>query len=106
MSGGERETPWLVYFTRSAEKQKKNLADNLRDALYALKHDLEQKGPSQTGWRNYSKIMGATDVHHCHINRGRPRYVVIWKVVDQEGQIIEIRFVGPHGSVNYRRFQK
>ncbi|MCL2102445.1 MAG: hypothetical protein FWH25_00220 [Syntrophorhabdaceae bacterium] len=106
MSGEESKTPWRVDFTRGAEKQKKNLADNIRDVLYALKHDLEQKGPLQTDWRNYGKIVGATDVHHCHINSGRPRYVVIWKVVDHVDRIIEIRFVGPHGSVNYRRFQK
>jgi len=106
MSSKERKTPWQVDFSNSAGKQKAALSDSLRDVLYALKHDLEQKGPVQTSWRNYSQIVSATDFHHCHINSGRPRYVVVWKVVDLKEQIIEIRFVGPHGSVNYKRFKK
>jgi hypothetical protein len=32
-------------------------------------------------------------------------YVAVWKVVSWEKQIIEIRFVGPHGSVDYSRFK-
>jgi mRNA-degrading endonuclease YafQ of YafQ-DinJ toxin-antitoxin module len=106
MSGEERETPWRVDFSSSAEKQKAKLSGKLCDVLYALKHDLEQKGPVQASWRNYSQIVNAADFHHCHINNGRPRYVVVWKVVDLKDQIIEIRFVGPHGSVNYKRFKK
>jgi len=101
----ERTTPWRVDFASSAEKQKQKLSGNLRDVLYALKHDLEQKGPVQTSWRNYSQIVNAAHFHHCHINSGRPRYVVVWKVIDLQDQIIEIRFVGPHGSVNYKRFK-
>ena len=105
MSNEERATPWRVGFSGSAEKQKQKLPGNLRDVLYALKHDLEQKGPVQTSWRNYSQIVNAANFHHCHINSGRPRYVVVWKVTDLNDQIIEIRFVGPHGSVNYKRFK-
>jgi hypothetical protein len=37
---------WLVEFTGSAKKQKDKLFEaDIRDALYTLKHDLEQKGP-------------------------------------------------------------
>ncbi len=106
MTREERETPWRVDFSSSAEKQKQKLSANLRDVLYTLKHDLEQKGPVQTTWRNYSQIVNAASFHHCHINSGRPRFVVVWKVIDLEEQILEIRFVGPHGSVNYSRFKK
>ena len=99
-------TPWLVEFAGSAKKQKDKLTNgDLRAALYALKHDLEQKGPEQTSWRNYSQIVGATYVHHCHLNNNHPRYVVVWKVTDWEDQKIEIRFVGSHGSVNYKLFK-
>jgi mRNA-degrading endonuclease RelE of RelBE toxin-antitoxin system len=105
MSSEERETPWRVDFSSSAEKQKAKLPGKLCDVLYALKHDLEQKGPVQTSWRNYSQIVGAMGFHHCHINSGRPRYVVVWQVIDQDDQIIEVRFVGPHGNVNYNLFK-
>jgi len=106
MSSEERRTPWRVDFPGSVEKQKAKLPTKLQDVLYALKHDLEQKGPVQTSWRNYSQIVNAADFHHCHINGGHPRYVVVWKVVDLDDQIIEVRFVGPHGAVNYKRFKK
>jgi hypothetical protein len=99
-------TPWRVEFTRSAKKQKDKLFDaDIRDVLYALKHDLEQKGPEQKSWRNYGQIVGATGVPHCHLNNKHPRYVVVWKVTDRENQEIEIRFVGPHGSVDYKRYK-
>ena len=101
----QRETPWQVDFSNKAEKQTGKLPADIRSALYLLKHDLEQKGPVQTGWRNYSLIVNARDVHHCHVNNNRPRYVVVWKVLSVEKQILEIRHVGPHGSVEYSRFK-
>ena len=101
----QRDTPWLVDFASKAEKQVGKLPADIRSALYLLKHDLEQKGPIQTGWRNYSLIVNTKDVHHCHLNNNRPRYVVVWKVLSVEKQILEIRYVGPHGSVVYSRFK-
>ena len=100
----ERETPWQVDFGGKAEKQVHKLPSDIRDLLFYLKYRMEHGGPEQTEWRNYGKIVNADDVHHCHLNNNRPRYVVVWKVVDREKQTIEIRFVGPHGSVDYRRF--
>jgi mRNA-degrading endonuclease RelE of RelBE toxin-antitoxin system len=100
----QRDTPWHVDFARKAEKQAGKLPHNIREILYVLKADLEQKGPEQTGWQNYGLIVGAKDVHHCHLNNNRPRYVVVWSVTSREKQIIKIKFVGAHGSVNYRLF--
>ena len=101
----EHETPWKVDFGGRAEKQASKLPDDLRDLLYYLKYLMEHKGPDRTEWRNYGKIVNANDVHHCHLNNNRPRYVVVWKVLSREKQIIEIRFAGPHGSVDYSRFK-
>jgi hypothetical protein len=50
-------------------------------------------------------IVNAKDVHHCHLSNNRPRYVAVWKVLSREEQVIEIRFVGPHGSVDYSLFK-
>lgn len=99
------DTLWDVSFSGKAYKQASKLPVAIRERLYALKFDLEYKGPEQTGWRNYGLIVGGKDVHHCHINSGRPRYVVVWKVIDREIRIIEICYVGPHGSVDYSRFK-
>ena len=102
---GERDTPWLVEYTSKAKKQKDKLPSEIRDIFYILKGELEQEGPEQNEWRNYGLIINAKDVHHCHLNNNHPRYVVVWKVVDREKRNIEIRYAGPHGSVNYSRFR-
>ena len=100
-----RKTPWQVIFSSKAEKQAGKLPADIRSALYLLKHDLEQKGPVQVGWRNYSMIVNARGVYHCHLNKSRPRYVVVWKVIRTETQALEIQHVGPHGSIKYSRFK-
>lgn len=96
---------WRVVFSNKADKQAQKLPKDIRDRLNALTTDLIYYGPVQTSWRNYGLIVGAEDVHHCHLNSGRPRYVAVWKVMNREIRIIEIRFVGPHGSVNYNLFK-
>jgi mRNA-degrading endonuclease RelE of RelBE toxin-antitoxin system len=101
----KRHTPWLVEYAGKAKKQIEKLPPDIRDIFYVLKREIEQEGPEQTEWRNYGLIVNARDVHHCHLNNNRPRYVVVWKVVDREKQDIEVRFVGPHGSVDYSRFK-
>jgi len=101
-----QETPfWKVNFSSKADKQLRKLPDDMKDRIYALKQDLIYNGPVQPSWRNYGLIVGAKDVHHCHLNSGRPRYVAVWKVIDREIRIIEIRYVGPHGSVDYSLFK-
>ena len=96
---------WKVSFSAKAEKQAGKLPAEMRARLYALKLDIEHKGPEQKSWRNYGLIVGAKDVHHCHLNSGRPRYVAVWKVLDREIYVIEIQYAGPHGSVNYGLFK-
>lgn len=96
---------WKVDFSGKADKQARKLPCDMQGRLYALKLDLEDKGPEQPTWRNYGRIVGGKDVHHCHLNSGRPRYVVVWKVLDREIRIMEIRYVGPHGSADYSRFK-
>ena len=96
---------WKVGFSSKAEKQVGKLPAEMRTRVYALKLDIERKGPEQRSWRNYGLIVGAKDVHHCHLNSGRPRYVAVWKVLVREVSIVKIMFAGPHGSVNYSLFK-
>lgn len=105
MDNEERKLIWSVDFTNKSEKQADKLPADIRIVLHLLTLDLEQKGPELTKWRNYGLIVGAKDVHHCHLNNARPRYIVVWKVSSREKREIEIRFVGTHGSVNYTRFR-
>ena len=98
----EDEPPWRVEFTGKAKKKKDKLPKKIADILHALKDALAWEGPEPRGWRNYSKIVGKRDVHHCHLTAGKPRYVVVWKVVDHTKQRMEIRYVGTHQNADYR----
>lgn len=100
------EKNWQVDFCKRADKQKEKLPENIREALDLLRWELETDGPVRNNWPNYGKIKGTKkniDMHHCHLNKGRPCYVVVWVVVDKEVQILEVRHVGTHEKTDYRR---
>jgi len=101
----DEQVPWKVSFSAKAAKQAKKLPQEMRDRLFALQLEMEQTGPEQTTWRNYGLIVNAKDVHHCHLNSGQQRYVVVWKVTSRMIQVVEILYVGPHGSVRYSSFK-
>ena len=106
MSTTERETPWQVFLTGKAEKQANNLPEAINDILYVLKAELEQEGPVQSEWHHYGKLAGKRrEYHHCHLNKGKPRYVAVWVVEDREKMILEICFTGTHEKVNYSQFK-
>ena len=95
--------PWAVEYTGKAKKQKDKLPQNMTAALLILQKELEWEGPEQPEWHHYGKIAGKKDVHHRHLNKGKPRYVVVWKVTDRTVQLMEIRYVGTHENADYRR---
>jgi len=75
----------------------------MQDALYLLELELSSAGPTISSWPNYGKIAAKTDVYHCHLNKGKPRYVAVWKVTDRVNKVIEVRYVGTHENADYRR---
>lgn len=99
----KQEKLWTVAFTGKAKKQKDKLPQMVSDILFALRQELEKEGPERVNWPNYGKIKGKTDVYHCHLNKGKPRYVAVWKVVDNVVKLMEIRYVGTHENADYRR---
>lgn len=102
----ERDTSWQVDFTRKAEKQAGDLPRPVYETLAVLKRELELEGPVQPEWHHYSKLTGKKgEYHHCHLNKGKPRYVAVWEVVKNAVRVIEIRYAGTHENVNYRQFK-
>lgn len=72
--------------------------------MEALHLDLEDNGPDQNGWPNYSKLKGQgenIDRRHCHLVRGNPTYVACWEVKDKKNKIIEVYYVGTHEKAPY-----
>lgn len=94
---------WEVAFTGKARKQQENLPKNIVPILHALKFDLEQQGPEITHWPNFGRIQNKKGYFHCHLNKGRPRYVAVWRTEDKHIKVIEVRYVGTHEGINYGR---
>lgn len=71
---------WNVYFTNKAAKQVKKIGRRAEYALRLLIEDLQNKGPTQADWPNYSKLIGKRniDCRHCHLIKSNPTYVCCW----------------------------
>ena len=94
---------WNIQFTGKAKKQTKNLPTVVKESLFALILEIKKNGPVRTSWPNYGIIKGKKDCYHCHIKRGRPTYVAIWKIKDKDNKIVEVRYAGTHENANYER---
>ena len=87
---------WIVTIHKKAAKGIAKMNKKAQMAMRVLTEDLKSKGPSQTGWPHYSKLKGHYNCHHCHLNRGRPTYVVCWK--EQEHKQVEVYYAGTRQS--------
>jgi len=97
---------WRIEPTKKLEKQIKDLPATIRPIAYTLLTDIEQDGPRQPSWPNYSKLgMQKKKIpkaaHHCHLKKGKPTYVACWCVVDEKKKIIEVFYVGTHENAPY-----
>jgi len=90
---------WTVKFTNKAAKQYKKLPKAIRDNIAALVMEIEVSGPVRGNWPNYSKLSD-TD-HHCHVKKGQPTYVAVWR--EDKGQIrfVEVIYAGTHEKAPY-----
>jgi hypothetical protein len=95
-------TEWIVELSGKVRKQKGKLPDDIRLLFVALFKELVAKGPTQPSWPNYGKLQGGKgEEHHCHLNKNRPVYVVVWKVMDKKIKLMEIKYVGTHENAPY-----
>ena len=93
---------WTVTISNKANKQLKKLPEKVVLFAQLLVADLEVRGPKPGGkWRNYSKIIGNKERHHCHLIKGRPTYVACWEVLDKKQRRIEVYYVGTHENAPY-----
>lgn len=84
-----------------ARKQRNKLPVEIEDALLALWTELTLEGPVQPEWSHYGKLAGRKDEYHCHLNKGKPIYVAVWKVLDKQIRLMEIYYVGTHENAPY-----
>jgi len=90
---------WTVNLTGQAKKFDKNLSEQAAESFLLLLKELKNDGPYRANWPNYTKM--ADDDYHCHIKKGRPTYVVCWKIYDKKYKIMEVYYVGTHEKAPY-----
>jgi len=97
----ETNDEWTIDMTSRVRKQKEKLPPEIRLMFLALLTELRFKGPSQPSWPHFGKLKNMANVFHCHLNKGRPTYVTVWKVVDSKIKIMEVQYVGTHENAPY-----
>lgn len=90
---------WTVEFSNKAAKQAAKLPRSAADALAALVLDIIADGPVRGDWPNYSKLSALE--HHCHIKKGRPVYVAVWRVSKDKIRLVEVTYAGTHEKAPY-----
>jgi mRNA-degrading endonuclease RelE of RelBE toxin-antitoxin system len=91
--------PWKVEFTGRARKQKEKLPLKIRELLFQLAREIESAGPVRGNWPNYSKLSGGK--HHCHLKKGQPTYVAVWREITGQIRVVEVIYAGSHEKAPY-----
>lgn len=102
----EYKNPWEVTLARRADKEKNKLPVNIQTQLYRLIRDMEVTGPIRRNWPNFSALRGhdlPDDAFHCHIKKGKPTYVVCWRIISKKEKTIEVFYVGTHENSPYQK---
>lgn len=94
---------WTVRVTGKAGKLAKKLPSRISAAFEILLKEMALSGPVRHEWPNYGKLKGKPGYHHCHLNKGKPRYVAVWREVKGEIELLEVRYVGTHEKADYKR---
>ena len=100
---------WKVIESRKIKRTVEKLPPAIKEAYELLVADLKQDGPEQRSWPHYGPLAGTRKKepprYHCHLNKGKPRYVAIWRVNDLTLEILEVRYVGPHEGADYKNIR-
>ena len=92
---------WTVLVTGKVKKQADRLPARVQAALHLLMLEIRSYGPVRGNWNHYGKLQGMPGFHHCHLNKGKPRYVAVWKESGKGIQLVEVRYVGTHEKAPY-----
>jgi len=90
---------WNVLLTNKAAKQYRKLPRAIRDNIDALIMEIRISGPVRGNWPNYSKL--SESGHHCHVKKGQPTYVVVWREDKGQVRLVEVIYVGTHEKAPY-----
>jgi hypothetical protein len=94
---------WNIGLSVKVRRNLAKMPQGVKEAFQVLLADLEYSGPEKRNWPRYGKISGWKDCHHCHLQKGRPTYVAVWRVVSKEEKRIEVIYLGTHEKAHYDR---
>ena len=86
-------------FPRKTTKQIGKLPKRVQKTLTLLVVEIEKNGPVRGNWPNYSRLTRFT--HHCHLKKGTPTYVAVWREVEGEIKLVEVTYAGTHEKAPY-----
>lgn len=92
---------WAVKYSNKAAKQYKQLPQSVRDTIDLLVTEIGLSGPVRGNWKNYGKLEGRKNQHHCHLKSGRPTYVAVWEESATEIRVVEVIYAGTHEKAPY-----
>ena len=92
---------WEVGFTAKARKQAGKLPEEMQAVLDFLVRQIRAQGPQRSDWPHFGRLKGRKDIFHCHLNKGKPRYVAVWRVKDKRIHLVEVQYAGTHEKAPY-----
>ncbi len=87
---------WTVLAKKSVVKSLASLPKKVQYLFADLNSDLQNNGPIQRGWNNFSAL--ENNQFHCHL---KYHYVACWTVVNSNTCIIEVYYVGTREGAPY-----
>lgn len=88
---------WQLTLSRDVSKAIERLPKVVQERAFTLIKEIEVMGPVRGDWPNYGKFSG--NKHHCHIKKGKPTYVMVWREVAPKS--VEVTYVGTHERAPY-----
>jgi mRNA-degrading endonuclease RelE of RelBE toxin-antitoxin system len=90
---------WTVVFSNKSRKQKEKLPRRIQELLFQLVRDIEKTGPVRGDWPNYGKLSDSE--HHCHLKKGKPTFVAVWREEKGNVSLVEVSYAGTHEKAPY-----
>ena len=69
---------------------------SVQEKFRALVKDIENDGPVQKSWPNYSPVGKVS--YHCHLTY---RWVAVWRLDGNNSMIVEVYYVGSRENAPY-----
>jgi mRNA-degrading endonuclease RelE of RelBE toxin-antitoxin system len=90
---------WEVRLSAKARRKLKQLPPDIDEIFQLLLAEMKVSGPTRGDWPNYGKLSNPSGCYHCHLQKGNPTYVAVWRVVVKG--LIEVIYVGTHEKAPY-----